>query len=362
MSNLPIKNVKSSEYLRSPDNLHEYINGINLKCQKIMQNLKPSKKLKKVNDDEISIPTYSNYATLLEYDYNVKQLKQFAKHYKLKIGGNKDELILRVFSYLYLSNSIIKIQKITRGMFVKKYNALHGVALLKRNICVNECDFVTMDPVNEIKYHQFISYTDEENKVYGFDIVSLHNMLKKTDKGMKNPYNRKCFPLTLINNMQSIIRLGKVLKISINLALEDDKLSIEKALELRILSFFQKVDALGNYSDPKWFNDLNEIQIKKLIKELSDIWKYRAGIQPDIKRKICPPSGDPFSKLNYGILNIETNIHFLRKSAIEVFEGFINGLDLGNKQLGANLVLCALTLVSSDAAIALPWLYESVYY
>jgi hypothetical protein len=298
MSNLIVNNVKLYDILSKNDKLNEYINIMNLRCQKIIQNLKPVKKLKKINDNDIVIPTYSSYTILLEYDYNVKQLKQFAKQYKLKIGGNKDELILRIFSHLYLSNYTIKIQKIMRGQLIKKYNALHGDALFKRKICVNESDFITMEPLSDINYYQFISYTDEDNKTYGFDIASLFNMLKKTDKGMQNPYNKKNFPPSLITNMHSIIKLSKNLNISINLLFEDDKLSCEKVLELRVLSLFQKIDFLGNYTNPKWFNDLNENQIQKFIRELNDIWRFRANIPIEIKRKISPPIGDPFNKLN----------------------------------------------------------------
>ena len=38
------------------------------------------------------------------------------------------------------------------------------------------------------------------------------------------------------------------------------------------------------------------------------------------------------------------------------------GVDKDSQTLGSYYVLCAMTLVSQDAAIALPWLYESVQY
>lgn len=37
-----------------------------------------------------------------------------------------------------------------------------------------------------------------------------------------------------------------------------------------------------------------------------------------------------------------------------------NGVDRESRILGANYVLCALTLVSTAAADSLPWLYHSV--
>ena len=36
------------------------------------------------------------------------------------------------------------------------------------------------------------------------------------------------------------------------------------------------------------------------------------------------------------------------------------GINNASKTLGANYILCALTLVNNDAAENLPWLYQSV--
>ena len=47
--------------------------------------------------------------------------------------------------------------------------------------------------------------------------------------------------------------------------------------------------------------------------------------------------------------------------ALEIIEKLIrSGLNRDSHCLGANFVLCALTLVSAPAAIALPWLFQSV--
>jgi hypothetical protein len=345
-------------------NSHEltsYINKLNIKSQTQLT-LQTVKKLK-INEENLIIPSYNTYIYFYVNDYNLKQLKSFAKYYKQTIGGNKDELTLRLFSYLYYSHFVIKIQKMFRGLLMRTYNKLHGPASLNRKLCVNNCDFVTMEPINEINYYQFISYL-EKDIIYGFDIVSLYNMSKKTDKCLVNPYNRNEFPKSFLHNMKLIIKYCKIFYIPINLKVDDTKLVVseDKELELRILSLFQIIDSLGNYTDPKWFNDLNISQLKTFIKELSDIWRFRAGLTIEVKKQIVYPTGDPFSRMNYDMLNIETTITFLRKVILDVLVKFVKGIDLGSKQLGAQLILCALTLVSTDAAIALPWFYESSYY
>jgi hypothetical protein len=332
------------------------------KCDKTMNQ---NKKSLKITDDMITIPNIENYQDITKYNYNITQLKSFAKIYKLKISGNKNELISRIYSYLYFSSYIMKIQKIFRGNLVRKYFMLHGPAYLNRKLCTNSCDFVTMEPIEEINFHQFLSYTDEDGFIYGFDIISLHNLYFKSNKKMINPYNRNLLPDTILKTIKTLLILSRILKIHISLHFEDDteNVSNEKAIELRTLTLFQNIDALGNYTDPKWFLSLNRSNLIKFVRELNDIWNYRAQLSPEIKRSICPPNADPFRNLCIPYIHTESNMCNVKKVILEVLEKFVNtGVDKDSKSLGAYYVLGALTLVNQEAAMALPWLFQSVSY
>jgi len=356
MTNILKKN-KSNKSL-----IEEYINNITAKCEDKMPIVK---KPAKVLDDKLSIPTINNYNELVYNNYNVTQLKKFAKHYKLKVTGNKPQLLSRLYKYLYFSSYIIKIQKVFRGYLVGKYKHLHGPAIMDRKICTNANDFISMEPIEEINFHQFISYKDTDNFIYGFDITSLHNLFLKSGDEIKNPYNRNMIPEFIFKNIRQLIRLGKILKININLEFEDDtnKISNEKAVELRALALFQNIDSLGNYSNVKWFLTLNRSQLIKLIRELIEIWNYRAQLPVQTKRNICPPMGDPFRNLSIPYINAEENLWNVRKVILKVLENFVNsGIDKDSKALGAYYVLGSLTLVNSEAATSLPWLFQSVNY
>ena len=325
------------------------------------------KKQLKVNSNDIIIPTIKNYNEITTYNYNISQLKLIAKKYKLKISGNKHQLISRIYSYLYLSSYIIKIQKMFRGLLVKKYKNLHGPASTKRKLCTNANDFITMEPIEEISFHQFLSYKDVDGFIYGFDITSLHNLFLKSKDidSVKNPYNRNIIPESVIKSIKSIIRLSRILKIYVNLHYEDDtqNISYEKAIELRALTLFQNIDALGNYSNPQWFLSLNRNQIIKFIRELCDIWNYRAQLSQETKHNICPQSGDPFRNLSMPYIYTEQNMFNVKKVVLEVLEKLVNtGIDKDSKSLGAYYVLGSLTLVNENAATSLPWLFQSFSY
>ena len=354
--NETLKKNKSKESL-----IDEYMNCIATKCE---INMPIVKKPSKITDENISIPTINNYNDIIKYNFNLSQLKMIAKNYKLKITGNKNQLISRIYSFLYFSSFIIKIQKIFRGMIVKKYKSLHGPASMSRKLCNNSDDFVTMEPVEEISFHQFISYKDIDGFIYGFDINSLYNLFFKS-KSNNNPYNRNAIPEIVLKNIKSIVRLSKILKINVNLLFDDDtkNVSSEKAIELRALTLFQNIDALGNYSNPEWFLSLNRNQLIKLVRELCDIWNYRAQLSNETKRNICPPNGDPFRNLSMPYIHTEENMSNVKKIILEVLEKLVNsGADKDSKALGAYYVLGSLTLVSESAATSLPWLFQSFGY
>jgi len=329
---------------------------------------KMNKKQSKI--ENVIIPTINNYNIMNNNKFNIQQLKTISKHYKLKISGNKKELILRIYTFLQFSFHIIKIQKIFRGFLQRKLNNLYGPAFKNRSLCTNETDFITMDDLKDIPCCNFFSYKDNDGFIYGFDIVSLYNLIKNTqqkhinNKIIQNPYNRNDIPVNIINNLEKVININKALKHKLNLDLNNEikeTISKHKMVELKALSLFQNINALGNYSEPSWFLSLDRVLLVKLIRELIDIWNFRAQLTNEVKRNICPPLGEPFRNLSISYIFSESDMDNVRKIVLDVLEKIVNtGINNDMKTLGAYYVLGALTLVNNSAANALPWLYQSL--
>lgn len=328
-------------------------------------------KKNKISENDFYILNYNEYNNLNTINYNVSQLKEICKYYKLKISGNKSELISRLYNYLHNSHFIIKIQSKIRCYLCQLSKSLRGPALLDRELSTNDKDFYTFDHINTISFYNFVSWREDKN-IFSFDIYSLHELVKNTMKNKKsnqektkalNPYNRSEIPEKIVTNLMQIIRLNKIHGESfiVNKINQDNQITITTFNE-KILDVCLRIDSLGNYTDVNWFKSLNRRQIIKFINVLHDIWNYRAQIPEEVKREISAPVGRPFSfiNINYNYL-CTCDILQLKMIFVKIIENFINkGINESSSSLGAMYVLSAVTLVNNDAAEALPWLFQSV--
>lgn len=314
------------------------------------------------NTTSFSIPQIHEHNTIDNGCYKLTQLKEIAKHYKLKVSGKKVELKHRIIEFMRTNMAARRVQMSWNRYIMRRYLRSKGPAYLRPSICVNETDFFSLDHLSEVPPEQFFSYCDCKTKqIYGFDIRSLHHLFLHGGVYTPNPYTRQPFPTAVRRDLNFIIAHASKFNETVTVAIEpEETLSAEKRQEMSILSLFQHMDLLGNYTDQQWFCALGRSMLIKFIRELADIWCYRAQLSNDVKRRITPPLGDPFRGVN--LLALPTLTLFeLRDRGVKIIESLTTrGIDDAHKYLGSNYVLCALTLVNNDAADAIPWLYQSV--
>ncbi len=322
-------------------------------------------KPKKVDDVNIIDINYTNYNNLIVNKFNISDLKKGLKQYKLKNTGKKSELLDRLYNFLKSSSHVIKLQRLFRGFIIRKMFKLRGSVVFKdRDKCVNKEDFLTMDSLNKISPIDFFSFEDDDKHIYGFHIMSIYNLIKNNDH-ILNPYTRKELNDNIITNIYRIIKICKIMKIPIDIIIQNDNydLSVKRKVEMRTIEIFQTINSLGNYSEPRWFLNLSKNELYKFIRELFDIWNYRANLTEQVKCNICPPRGIICSQLERNSIFMENNIFSLQTKILNILERLItSGIDQDFKVLGAYYVLASITLVSSEASAIMPWLYQSVYY
>lgn len=334
-------------------NLDDYINNHSLLLEQYNSNINITKS--KYNTDSY----VNNYYDICTYNFKLKDIKNVAKKYKLKLNGTKDVILKRCYFYLLLSEKITFIQKYIRGCLQRKINNLRGKALFKRSICNNQEDFLSFETISEITFKQFFSYEDG-NFTYGFNVISFNNLILKSKNinNILNPYNRTVIPTDIILNFQKLLKLNKKLKLNMETEIEKQEgLSLEKINELKIVEFFQKIDNLGHCTNPTWLMNLSNYDLYTFIQKLSDIWFYRIQIDVETKRSICPPLGNPFRNIHVSIYNSRNkNL----SNVLLILNNFIHPESNRDSQsLGCYYVLGALTLVSEDAASSLDWLFQA---
>lgn len=318
----------------------------------------------KVSKDAFSILTIQDYSKLEKYDYSLDQLKRMAKHYGIRATGTKTALTMRLYNFMLKTCSVFRIQKTFRGHIVKKWKKYKGSALFDRLVCTNDSDFFSLEPISDVSIEQFISI-NENGFIYGFDICSLSELYNSSqkDRAILNPYTRNEMPNNLNFRMKRIVQLQRCLSMTTTL-----KIFVEPVQDIysdanirqQAVSVFIEIDQLGNYSDVSWFTTLNLRQYVRYLRELYDIWNYRAQLSDDTKVNICSPTGDPFSS-NMNNIILSNDLNYIKYHTLVVMTNMISmGVNRDSKSLGAFYVLAALTLVNPVAAESLPWLYESV--
>ena len=180
-------------------------------------------------------------------------------------------------------------------------------------------------------------------------------------KRVLNPYTREELPSSLKNNIRYILKIAKSFGDEVDVCLEEEEMDAERQSEMRAISLFQSMCECTQYIiDHTWLWSLSRMSLIRFIREVYDIWAYRAQLSDEIKRQICPPHGNPFRSVSLHSLQIRS-LDELRKTTLEIIAAMVTSTyDEDSRGLGANYVLCALTLVNETAAIQFPWLYQSV--
>jgi hypothetical protein len=326
-----------------------------------------SRKKVKCPDADFVMPSAIDYSGFLSYKYKKTQLQDMARFHRLLISGSVNDLTIRVFTYLSIHAHAIPLQSLWRGYLRRKCNALRGPAFMDRKRCNNDEDFLTGDTMREVGIDQFVSYVACDKFVYGFDIVSLYNLKLKSGSGeVLNPYTREAIPPGVFLDLTELLNITKkVYKIPIDVTFEMPVATSPRnmTVEERVTDLFSSIETHGYYPTTSWFMDLDRPQLIRMLRELSDIFLYRASIPPDTQRRICPEN--PFRSIStmVNIMQSYEEIFVARDILLYAARSIVmSGVESSDRALGTIVFLQALTLVSDGARDSYPLFYESAVY
>lgn len=262
----------------------------------------------------------------------------------------------------YIRNipKIIKIQSLVRGNIIRFFNKLRGPALFKRDLCNNDCDIYIMDDIRSIHLLDFYSVSESDNFIYGFHIETIYKYINlNSDKiEINNPYTNKPFTTNAIENINRIYNYYKKIGFRqpiVNILPQDTAFLIKN----KVLTIFQKMDQLNNYTDIEWFLCLDQANLIKLIFLIKDLFEYRFDLSQQKKYDILS-IGYVFPKevKYYKNLTIEQ----LKLEILDEFDKLVSqGRSKDDKYIGSLVILTGIVDLVPKCASSYPWLVQGTF-
>jgi len=300
-------------------------------------------------------------------DYTLPQLRNFHKFYlrktsKEKISKYKKNELFTIIDEYYKNSkyscinieSLTKLQSVIRKRLIWNKIRYQGLANLNKSVCRNDEDFYTYDPTEEIDDKYFFSYKDSSNNHWCFDIRSVKKLI---DMNYGNPYTMEPIPDNIKNKINSFIIYlrDKGIQVSIDTTIITDRKSQVKQ---SFVDIFAQIEYSGYSCNVDWVLNLNIARLKKLYRELEDIWNYRAGLSQQAKSDIAPPVGRLFVVPVQDYINCNVKLE-LQEILVKELKKILGARTSGDMNLGFMYFIMGLSTVSRECLMIHPWILHA---
>tara|TARA_B100000575_G_C23137730_1_gene661347 strand:- start:1660 stop:2676 length:1017 start_codon:yes stop_codon:yes gene_type:complete len=257
------------------------------------------------------------------------------------------------FTKKYDIKTIIILQAYLRRYIVLSNIYYRTITCYCRHLVSNQTDCTSLENITDISIGEYFGYKDQSNIYWGFNISTFKELLQFN---FNNPYNTIAFSDGVkerFNKLLSLYEKNSTVKIPCEVVKDPYVKLQQKCVEI-----FQIMDGLKQYTQCRWFLDLNLHQLKELYKQVEDIWNYRINLSPQEKCKYVT-DGKLFIYNNNYIQKINSKLK-LANIILDNFKRLVTeGQTVEDRTTGSLWILSGLTIVSNDARNALPWLFQS---
>lgn len=269
---------------------------------------------------------------------HAKKHSQFRKKDYFKYIFDK---FMEIQSGNITDKQIIKIQSYIRKYNIQQLIKYKGISFFNRKVCNNEEDFYTYEPKNNIEDKYYFSYKDSNDNYWCFDVRSVKKLI---DMNYGNPYTTEPIPDDIKCKVHNYIKMlsnqNQVIHI-VDQVIQDRKTIVKQ----KYVDLFSQIEYSGYSCDVNWILDLNSIKLKKLYKELEDIWNYRANLSNEVKCDISPPDGRLFVMPVSDYINCNSKLELLEILANELIK-ILGARSVSNMNLGFMYIIIGLSMVS----------------
>ncbi len=247
---------------------------------------------------------------------------------------------------------IVKLQKKIKERIDNQLNILRGPGFKNHKICNNDTDFYSYDSIDDINQKYFYSYKDVSDFVWFFDIRSLNKLIEMKQP---NPYTMNDLPSHVL---EEVNKLNERLKLNQSDELIDTK-NIKKTrkqiIKQKTIDLFADIDGTGYYCQPEWYLNLPRNYLKRLYKNMEDLWNYRLQLTNEVKSEICPPNGLNFTTRVSDVMRYNSK-EDLQELILNDIIKFTNATSEENKKLGYMYFIVGLGSVSRNCLETHQWL------
>ena len=245
--------------------------------------------------------------------------------------------------------AIVKIQAAWRGRYTRKMLALRGNAAFNRELCSNDIDPISLDPIKDLPMRTFFSYMADDGRYYGFDITSLKKCLD--NEQLKNPFNREEFSFETLHRIH-VCYETRVPIVSLSKSGRTGSKVDTRTKAFEIFHNFHL--ASGFFIDENWFLNLQRPDLIAFFKKLYHIIRVRS---PSAFYEMCEEEDtsvfgffDLYDNICAGMYNTAK----MRQMILKELENLVETQE--DKITAIIWILLALTQASESAAMGLPFL------
>ena len=158
-----------------------------------------------------------------------------------------------------IDDKVIKISKVWRGYLIRKLLKLAGKGVLKRSVCNNADEIISMESISSIYPLDYFSF-EENDKIYGFDIRTIIDIMNKQGNP-SNPYTRQPLSIQVRKRFRELFAYR--LRNHLPCFYENNKFrSPDQVIENRWLQLCQVVEENGFFDmNPMIFTTMNKSQL-----------------------------------------------------------------------------------------------------
>lgn len=256
-----------------------------------------------------------------------------------------------------IQGAVKKIQRWWKLWNGLKSARLRGFAFFSRDLCHNNTELASFEPIQTISRVYFFAINDNK-RIWGFDIRYLI-MKYEIDGFLENPYTKEILNTEIVGEFRKRVEYLRRWKISMQFE-QVSGLTPKQSWNLRVLDMCLRLDMLGYRVATQWFTDLEIVDQRKLYAILYAIWNDGLNLTNEQKNLIVPQYNESASRLFKWIptkIIMCSDLDSIRRTNLNVMERLISSaIQQSDRTLGAMYTVMGLSQVSYRCRSAYPWL------